>query len=488
MAGITAVGAYIPIMRLKRSAILEAHGWYNGALKGHAKGERAFGSWDEDTITMAVEAARDCLVDVDRNVVSTVSLASTTAPNADRQNSGIIKEALNLSDEVASLDNSGGQRAGTSALIQALNSTEGTGQSTLCIASERRKARPASEAEMTSGDAAAALLIGRDEPLARFIGSHSVTADFVDHFRSSDAAFDYDWESRWIREEGYGKLAAGAVEAALKKCAIEPSSIDHFILAAPGRGNADLVAKKVGIKIEAIADSLMATVGYAGAAHPLLMLVHAIERSKAGQTILLVGFGQGCDVLLFEVTDKINHRVRNAGVSGSLLRRRDETNYMKFLSFNQLIELDRGMRAEIVQKQPLTALYRNRKAVFGLVGGRCTRTGTIQYPKTDISVDRQDPAVGTQEDYPLAERSAHVVSFTSDSLAYSPDPPTYYGMIEFDGGGRMMAEIVDVAPEDVEVGVALKMVFRIKGVDEIRDFKRYFWKAVPIVNQGENHA
>ena len=59
--GILAFGAYIPWRRLQRKAIADTHGWFNPALKGQAKGERAFCNWDEDAVTMAVEAARDAL-------------------------------------------------------------------------------------------------------------------------------------------------------------------------------------------------------------------------------------------------------------------------------------------------------------------------------------------------------------------------------------------------------------------------------------------
>ena len=46
--GILAFGAYIPWRRLPRKAIADMHGWFNPALKGQAKGERAFCNWDED--------------------------------------------------------------------------------------------------------------------------------------------------------------------------------------------------------------------------------------------------------------------------------------------------------------------------------------------------------------------------------------------------------------------------------------------------------
>src|SRR5579872_2474952 len=115
MSGILAFGAYVPRLRLQRSAVAAAHAWFNPALKGLSRGERAFAAWDEDTITMGVEAARDCLSDLERSRVSRVVLASTSHPFADRQNSVVVKEALNLDDHTAAMDVGGSQRAGTSA-------------------------------------------------------------------------------------------------------------------------------------------------------------------------------------------------------------------------------------------------------------------------------------------------------------------------------------------------------------------------------------
>lgn len=477
--GILGFGAYIPRLRLQRASVFENVGWFNPGLKGLAKGERSAANWDEDPITMAVEAARDALTGRERSNLGRLFMASTTMPNADRQNSGIVKEALNLSDEVGAADFVGSLRAGTTALIQALDAAAGVDGEILCVAAERRKARPASEGELTQGDAAAAILVGKGESLARYLGSTSLTVDFVDHYRESGRDFDYGWESRWVRDEGYAKIAPEALKKALGKLSLSADKVSHLIIPMIERGVAEQVAKKAGFAAGIVADTLSANVGSAGAAHPLLMLAHVLETAKQGEIVLLVGFGQGCDVLAFEVSGAASASNKAKGVSGWLARRKVETNYTKFLFFRDLIDLDTGMRAEMDQKQPLTALYRNRKAVLGLVGGRCTKTGTIQFPKSDISVNPNDHAIGTQEDYEFAERRARVLTYTADSLTFSPDPPQYYGMIEFDEGGRMMAEIVDVDPADVAVGAPLKMMFRIKSIDEDRGFTKYFWKAVP---------
>jgi hydroxymethylglutaryl-CoA synthase len=307
----------------------------------------------------------------------------------------------------------------------------------------------------------------------------TASPDFVDHFRASGQDFDYGWETRWVRDEGITKILGGAIRDALKSFGVEGSAIDRLIVPITTRGVADGLAKAAGIAPEAIVDSLGATVGESGAAHATLMLAAMLEQAKPGERILVTSFGQGADILLFETTDAIKNAKPLLGVSGWLARRKEETNYLKFLSLRGLLALDKGMRAEQDHKVALTALYRNRKAVLGLVGGRCTKTGTVQFPKTEISVNPNDHAIGTQEDYPLAEQPAKILTYTADSLTYSPDPPSCYGSIEFDGGGRMMAEFTDIEPDAIEVGAPLRMMFRIKAIDERRDFKRYFWKAAP---------
>ena len=61
MVGIVAYGAYVPRLRLSRQAVYDANKWFAAGLRGLAKGERSMANWDEDSITMAVEASRDCL-------------------------------------------------------------------------------------------------------------------------------------------------------------------------------------------------------------------------------------------------------------------------------------------------------------------------------------------------------------------------------------------------------------------------------------------
>jgi 3-hydroxy-3-methylglutaryl CoA synthase len=476
-SGIVAFGAYVPQLRLSRQAVVQANAWFNDSIRSLAKGERSMCNWDEDALTMAVEAARDCLQGVDRGSIRDVVLASTTLPFADRQNAGILATALNLPEEIATSDSGGSQRAATTDLLRALKSQPADPNAlTLVVASEKRRAKAASTQELLFGDGAAAVLLGTTNPIARFVASHQISLDFADHYRGEGEAFDYSWEERWVRDEGYRRIVPRALAGLFEKAGLAPDAVDHFIMAG---AVAHDMAKRAGIRADAVADTLAGVMGDAGAAHPLVMLVHALERAKPGETIVVIGFGQGCDAILFEVTDAIAKLPPRRAVAGSLARRRPETNYQRYLAFSGLVTMERGPRSELDKQTALSALFRNRKTILGFVGGKCRQCGTVQFPKSNVCVNPNCSAMRSQDDYPLAEARAKIQSWTADNLTYSPDPPQHFGMIVFEDGGRLMADITDVAEGEIDVGMPVRMMFRVKDYDERRGFRRYFWKAVP---------
>ena len=475
MPGITAYGAYLPRRRLQRSAIAAANTWFDASLRGLARGERTMCSWDEDTVTMAVEAARDMGAAAQTQALF---LASTTHPFAVRQNAGIVAEALNLGSDLRTMDVAGSLRASTTALMSALDAAA-AGAQAVVVTADRRRARAGSPMEMLSGDGAAALQVGSEGELATLLGSATVAADFIDHFRASGDAYDYGWEDRWIRDEGWLKLVPQAVARALARAGVEPSEVDRLIVPCHLRRVPESVTKACGIATSAVADPMMSTVGQCGTAHPLLMLTAELASAEPGQTIVVTGFGQGCDALVFRVTDALGAARPRRGVAGWLERRVEETNYSKFLTYCGVVEREYGKRAELDRSPALTAQYRNREGVTGFVGGRCERCGTVQYPKAIYCVNPNCGARDTQEPHPMADVPARVKTFTADHLVFSMDPPAYLGLVEFEGGGRTMVEFTEVDPESFDVGTPTSMRFRIKHVDERRGMRQYFWKAAP---------
>jgi 3-hydroxy-3-methylglutaryl CoA synthase len=481
MAGIARWGAHVPRLRLSRKAVAAANAWIAPGQRGKAGGERAMANWDEDALTMAVEAARDALGPADdRSHVGALYFASTTQPFLDRLNAGIAAAALTLEKSVQGVDLTGSQRCGLSALAQALAAVRaGATPVALVAAGEKRRAPAASSQELDFGDGAAAFLVDAEGAAAEFIGHGVVTDDFVSHFRSAGQEFDYHWEERWIRDEGIVKLVPPAVTAALAAAGVKPEEVAAFCFPSVFAGSAASVARLVGLPAASVRANLGERMGEAGAAHGLILLAHALEEAKPGDVVVAAQFGQGAEALVFRVGEAAAARRPARGVTGSLADRREETNYLKFLFFNDLVDWDRGMRAEKDAKTALTTLYRNNDMILGLVGGRCRETGVVQFPRTRISVAPNAPTVDTQEPYKFAERAASILSWSADHLTYSMNPPNHYGMIVFEGGGRIFMDITDVDPGEIDSGSPVRMVFRLKEVDERRGFRRYFWKAAP---------
>ena len=485
MVGITSFGGYVPRLRLARQAIVDAHVWADPGLAGRARGERSMCNWDEDAVTMAVEAGRACLNSLNASAagVDAVYFASTSAPFAERQHAGIVSGALGLPEDLASVDIMSSQKAGTGALLQALGAVSGgLYDQALVVASDKRRTRPASAGELAYGDAAAAVTIGRTDTLVDFLGAHSATVDFIDHFRAAGEDFDYTWEERWIRDEGLSRIVPPVLEKALGKAAITAADVNHFVMPSTIARAVEAIARQVGIARDTVRNNLADQLGESGTAHALVMLQHTLETAcRPGDRILLASFGQGCDALVLEVTERLASFESACGPVAALAQRKSEDNYQKYLAFNELIPLDKGMRAETQDyKTALTVTYRKRDMLTGLVGGRCTRCDTLQFPRSEICVNPQCRATGSQEPHPFREEPASVLTWSADYLTYTPAPPAHYGMITFDNGGRFQTDFTDVEPGDVEVGMDVRMVFRIKSVDHVRGFVRYFWKAVSV--------
>lgn len=475
MSGIIAYGAYIPRGRLSKKAIAEANSWFDASLRSLGKGERAICNWDEDSITMAVEAANNCLASTDTNL-SSLYLASTTFPFLDRQNSVVVSEALNLNNGIRTMDVGASQRAATSALISLLESNaEG---SSLLVASEHRRSKAGSRAEMLWGDAAAAVMVGSDNVIAECLGVETLAVDFVDHYRGEDSSFDYDWEERWIRDEGFMKSVPTAVNKLLESCSVTADQVDHFILPTDQARTPAALAKKLGINPEAIVDNQIAEVGVAGTAQSILLLAKALENAKSGEHLLVTGFGQGCDAVLLKATDAISSYSPTVGVSTAINRRREENNYNKFLSFNNLVERDIGKRGEVDKQTYLSGYNRRKDLLTGFVGGKCRECGTVQIPREKYCVNPECNALDSQDAYSFSDKQGTVATWTADRLTFDWSPPAYFGMVQFEGGGKIMMDFTEVEEGSIDSGSRVSVHFRIRQFDPARGFRKYFWKAV----------
>jgi hydroxymethylglutaryl-CoA synthase len=428
-----------------------------------------------------------------RSALSELSLVSTTLPFAERSNAGIVAAALGLPETVRLRDATSTGRAALSELAAALLQGDGEQRTNVTnsdpsaddgphglravVAAERRIARPASPQEMIFGDGAAAALVGSGAAIAQLVAHASINADMVDHFRLAGETHDYGWEERWVRDEGYMKIATGAIAQCLKAAGVTAADVAHFALPAPLARINEAVAKRAGINAAALVSAEHETQGDLGCAQPLAMLDAAVRRAAPGDLILVAAFGSGCDALLLRRTAApCPGTAPEAG--------RIEKSYMRYLSYTGQINLEWGMRAEMDNKTALTAAWRDHARLAHFEAGRCTKCATVQFPRSALCVNPACRAPSSQEPVSLADAPAKVLSHTSDFLAYTPNPPYQFGHIDFDAGGRVMMEFADCDAEELRVGLPVRMVYRVKDVDPLRGFKRYFWKATPLRDVG----
>ena len=477
MVGITSYGAYIPRFRMSRKVISSAMGWFNPAA---LPGEKAVANYDEDSITMAVAAGVDCLNNLERDKIDGLYLSTTTSPYREREDAGIIASALDLRPDIRTADFSDSAKAGTAALISACDTVKvGSVERLLLCASDCRLGKAGGAQEQIYGDGAASLLVGNSKVIASLEASHSVSYDFIGHWRGESDEFDRTWEDRFIRDAGYSKIIPEVISGLLQKCKLNISDISKVIYACPYAREHAAIGKKLGADPEQIQDHMLASIGDTGTAYPLMMLVAALEEAKPGDKILVASFGNGSDALLFQVTQEIEKVRDKRGIKGYLASKQDLDNYEKYVSFHDMIPMEKGIRGEEIPFTQLSTLWRERKSVLALCGSRCKRCGTPQYPYQRVCVKPDCGAIDEMEYYRFSDRKGKVFSYTGDNLAFSPSPPAIYGIIDFEGGGRYWFDLTDCALDSLKVGTAIEMTFRRKYLDKARGLSGYFWKASP---------
>lgn len=480
LAQIISAGASIPRLRLPRAVIAAAMGWLEPSPP-RVSGARSVCNWDEDALTLAIDAARGALRGLP--TPDTLHLASTTLPFADRSNAALAAACLDLPSTIETLESGGSLRAGTGALANAARRNG----STLVVASDARLAKPGSPQELRIGHGAAAVLvrpgsapaeIAAGPPIATILATAHLAADFVDHYRMSGERFDYALEDRWIREEALARQPAQVIAAALSAAGVAATDVAH--LAMPGSAaNARRVAASAGLTRAELADTLDADCGDTGSAHPLLMLLGVLERAREGELVLLLGLGQGVDAILLRAGPGLRAwRTGGGPLAATLARRREEPSYTRFLAHSGVLEVDFGMRAERDNRTAHSVAWRKHEIIDAFRGGRCRDCGTVQFPRSRVCVNPDCRRTDTQDSHRLADSGGTVKTFTEDWQAYSQRPPYVYGNVNFTEGGNLLMEFTDLDPGELAVGDPVRFVLRIKDQDPLRRYRRYFWKAV----------
>jgi 3-hydroxy-3-methylglutaryl CoA synthase/uncharacterized OB-fold protein len=466
MRGIIAAAGYLPYRRLDRGEIAKVAG------TGGGRGARTVASYDEDTTSMGVEAARFALRSAPGFAPEMV-LFSTVAPAyLDKTNATTLHAALRLDEEVPALDLNGSVRSAVGAIGLALNSTA----SALVVTSDVRTGLPGSADEAGSGDAASALAIGSDGDgtvIAEHIGGASTTEEFIDRWRAPGDIRSRVWEERF-GETKYVPLGEHAWKRALEAAGLAATDVARVIVASSHPRAARSLSGRLGVEKDAFVDDLSATVGFTGAAHPALLLASALEQSSAGDVIALLTLADGADVLLFRVTDAIGSYTATRPVARQL-EHGAPLPYGKFLSWRGMLPLEPPRRPE-PDRISASVTGRTEDYKYGFVGSRDRGTGALHLPPQRVS--REGGAQDDMDAAPMADVEGTIAVLTVDRIAYSPSPPIVFAVVDFDDGGRLPVELTDVDPSALAMGDRVEMTFRrLFTADGIHN---YFWKARPV--------
>jgi 3-hydroxy-3-methylglutaryl CoA synthase len=459
---------------LSRDAIAVA--WGRRSLGG----ERSVANHDEDTVTMAVEAVSDCLVDIDRDSVDGLYFASTTGPFQEKQCASLVAAAADLGSEIITADHGNSLRAGTTALRTALDAVNsGSAQSMVVTAADCRLAHPRSDYEQNFGDAAVALLVSNlGKPIATVEASYSISNEMYDVWRLDKDTYVQSWEDRFIIEHGYTENVHKAVSGLMKKQNLPAEAISKLVLYAPSVRAQQQVARSLGFDPKTqLQDLLVDSLGICGCAHALLMLVSALEEARAGDRLLLASYGDGSDAFLLQVTDEIN-KVKHSrrGVEGSLASKKPLPSYERYLSYRGLLEPQPGEPFRLFPSASVS--WRERSSFIRLHGSKCKNCGLVTFPVQRVCYECR--AKDNYEEVRLSDKKGKVFTFSLDNLAgRSDDPVIPQTVIESElENARIYTMMTDCDSSEIRIGMPVEMTFR--RIYEGAGMYNYFWKCRPI--------
>jgi hydroxymethylglutaryl-CoA synthase len=473
MSGITSYGVYIPYYRLSRAEIARAWGTSASA------GERAVANYDEDSMTMAVAAAIDCIQGIEKTAIDGLYFASTTAPYKEKQTAATIATVLGLPPEAQTMDFSGSLRCGSNALKAALDAVDsGRARSILVCAADTRLGYPSGAAEMAFGDGAAAVLIGREQAMAEITQVYSRYYEIQDIWRSDRDTFVRSAEDRFAMDEGYTSVMTESISAALNKAGLKAKDFSKIALYSPNPRQLRTVTQKLGFDEKTqVQDILHASLGDTGSAMCLLSLIAALEQANPGERIFLASYGNGCDTFILKTTEHINRAKERKGVRKYLASKSLITNYSRYLRWRDLVQVQPPARPPIEIRQPTpSAQWREAQWELRLTGTRCKSCGTPQYPPQRICINCHTK--DQMEPYTFFDKPARVFSFSHDYVMQTADPPVTVTFVDFEGGGRLMCDMTDRNPDSIKVGMPLEMTFR--KLYYVGGIYNYWWKCRPV--------
>lgn len=472
--GLISYGAYIPLYRLDRKLIGDTWG------QEPIRGERSVANFDEDSMTMGVEAALNCIAGFDRDKIDHLYFATTTSPYKEKQAAATIATALDLGAETFAADFTGSLRAGTIALRLALDAiNSGAAKQVMVVAADCRLGSPKTPYEQIFGDGAVAFLIGDTDIAVAIEGSYSIYDEFLDLWRSEGDTYVKFWEQRFIVTEGYIRNMQKAILGLLKKYKLASGDFTKVVYYAPDARSHIELARNLRFDLKTqVQPALFDNVGNTGSAFAPMMLVAALEEANPSDRILLANYGDGADACILRVSDQIKKLGVKRGIKKHLASKMMLPSYGKYLLYRGLLPTDIGPYSGPTSS--VSSTWRDYKKSLRFHGSKCRRCNKIQFPMERVCSYCQ--AKDDYEEVRLSDKKGKVFTFSADATQPSvinPDGPLTECLVQFDEGGRMLTWMTDRDPASIRIGMPVEMTLR-KFFD-VAGFHNYFWKSRPIV-------
>ena len=464
MVNIISYGVYVPLWRLDLG-ILGSGGW----------GEKAIANFDEDSLTMGVAAGINCLRGIDPATIDGLFFATTTSPYREKQISVTAATALNLRTDIMTADFANSLRAGTTALMAAVNAVKaGSAKRIMVIASDMRVPMPGSDFERFFGDGAAAFIVGDENVGVAIKDSYNINDEILDIWRVEDDKFVRSWEARFTIDEGYFRVLPAAVSGLIKKNELTPKDFSKAAFCGPDPRRHRDMARILGFDAAQVQDPIFGSVGDTGAAFSLMILATLLEEVKPGNRLLLASYGSGAEAFLLEVVKEFDNK---QDIKSHISTKRVLKDYKVYLLWRGLVEMAMGGRRRPGNPAPsASALWREVDKNIRLRGVKCNHCGSIQYPPQTICFNCGSH--GQFESYLFSDKSGSLFTYSVDNMTPTPDPPLVLAIVDFEGGGRIWLSMTDKNVNELEAGMPVELTFR-KLFDE-GGIHNYYWKCMPV--------
>jgi hydroxymethylglutaryl-CoA synthase len=341
--GIVGYGAYVPRYRLPATEVARI---WRGGEGGLPVQEKAVAGLDEDTLTIALEAARNALARaaIEPQDIGAVWVGSESHPYAVKPTGTIVAEAIGAVPFTQAADLQFACKAGTEAMQAGIGFVaSGMARYVLAIGADTAQGRPGDALEYTAAAGGAAYLIGSaEESLAVFEDSLSYVTDTPDFWRRPYMHYPSHGQ-RFTGEPGYFHHITSAARHLMEQTGHQPADFRYVVLHQPNAKFPERAARSLGFKPEQWSTGLLCPVlGNTYAAASILGLTAILDEASPGDAILVVSFGSGAgsDAFVVRATERIRGRQKMAPTTQDYIGRRTEIDYATYVRYRRKLHMD----------------------------------------------------------------------------------------------------------------------------------------------------